>query len=59
VAELLSAERIKKDGIFQPGPVEKLVSKFKSGRTVTTKDDMALVGILSTQLVTDKLVHQA
>jgi len=59
VAELLSAERIKKDGIFQPGPVEKLVSKFKSGRNVTTKDDMALVGILSTQLVTDNLVHQA
>jgi asparagine synthase (glutamine-hydrolysing) len=59
VEELLSAERLKKDGIFRAGPVAKLVSKFKSGRTVTTKDDMALVGILSTQLVIDKFLHQA
>jgi len=54
VEELLSPDIVKKSGIFQPGPLSKLVSKFKSGRETTTKDDMALVGILSTQL----LVHQ-
>ena len=54
VEELLSPDIVKKSGIFQPGPLSKLVSKFKSGRETTTKDNMALVGILSTQL----LVHQ-
>jgi len=59
VEELLSPERLKKDGVFQPGAVAKLVSKLKSGRIVTTKDDMALVGILSTQLVIQRFLHQA
>ena len=54
VEELLSLDKLKKSNIFQPGPVGKLVSKFKSGRDTTTKDNMALVGILSTEL----LVHR-
>jgi asparagine synthase (glutamine-hydrolysing) len=57
VEELLSPETLKNDGIFQPDPVTKLLSKFKSGRAVATKDDMALVGILSTQLLIHKFLR--
>jgi asparagine synthase (glutamine-hydrolysing) len=55
----LSAEQITKDNIFDPGPVQKLVTKFKSANAVTTKDDMALVGILSTQLLLQKFQSYA
>jgi len=51
VDELLSTEAVKKYGVFEPQAVSKLVAKFKSHQKVTTRDDMALVGILSTQLV--------
>ena len=51
VDELLSPESVKKCGVFEPGPVSKLVAKFRSGRKLTTRDDMAVVGILSTQLL--------
>jgi asparagine synthase (glutamine-hydrolysing) len=59
VEELLSAGRLKQDGIFQPEPVARLVAKFKSGRATTTKDNMALVGILSTQLMVHKFLRAA
>ncbi len=52
--ELLAAAALKENGIFDPTAVTKLVEKFKAGRAVGIKDNMALVGILSTQL----LAHQ-
>ena len=58
VAELLSPDALKRNGLFQVGAVTKLVAKFKSGRTTSTKDDMALVGILSTQLLTHKFLDR-
>ena len=51
VGELLSPETLKKYAVFDPGSVSKLVAKFKSGHKVTTRDDMALVAVLSTQLL--------
>ena len=58
VDELMSPEALMRGGIFNPNPVAKLVSKFKSGRAgTTTKDNMALVGILSTQLVADRFLR--
>lgn len=57
VTELLSPERIRRDGVFSPEAVGILVNKFKSGRAIGTKDNMALVGILSTQLVLEKFVN--
>jgi len=57
VEELLSKERIEKDGIFQPEAVQKLVEKIRGGQTVGIKDNMALVGILSTQLVVDQFIR--
>jgi asparagine synthase (glutamine-hydrolysing) len=57
VEELLAPERVWQDGIFDAGAVEHLVRKVRSGRAIGVKDDMALVGILSTQLVVDRFVR--
>lgn len=54
VEELLSPEAIRKDGIFDAEAVRILVGKFHAGRASSVKDNMALVGILSTEL----LIHQ-
>jgi asparagine synthase (glutamine-hydrolysing) len=56
VEELLSPEQIRKDGIFHPSAVQKLVEKFRQGRAIGVKDNMALIGILSTQLVMDQFI---
>jgi asparagine synthase (glutamine-hydrolysing) len=52
--ELLSLDALKRSGIFDPSALALLVEKFKSGRPTSAKDNMALTGVLSTQL----LVHQ-
>jgi asparagine synthase (glutamine-hydrolysing) len=52
--ELLSPDCLRRSGLFDPEAVAKLLAKFRDGRAIGAKDDMALVGILSTQL----LVHQ-
>jgi asparagine synthase (glutamine-hydrolysing) len=51
VPELLSAPALKASGFFKTGPVEQLVRKIQGGSPVGETDDMALAGILSTQLV--------
>ena len=53
--EMLSYEKIKRDGIFNPQAVSALVTKFNCGRTTSTKDNMALVGILSTEILLERL----
>ena len=55
--ELLSPGRIARDGVFNPVTVQKLVAKFRDGRAIGIKDNMALVGVLSTQLVVDQFVR--
>jgi asparagine synthase (glutamine-hydrolysing) len=50
VRELLTPESIKEVGLFKHGPIEQLVRKIESGAGVGETDDMALAGILSTQL---------
>jgi asparagine synthase (glutamine-hydrolysing) len=42
--------------LFQSSAVGKLVDKFRQGRAIGIKDNMALVGILSTQLVCDQFI---
>jgi asparagine synthase (glutamine-hydrolysing) len=59
VEELLSRERIQRDGIFSPAAVISLVAKFKKGRVMGAKDNMALVGILSTQLLVQQFIASA
>lgn len=58
VEELLSPGRLARDGIFDAARVSRLVSKFRSGQAIGIKDNMALVGILSTQLTVDQFILQ-
>ena len=58
VADLLSPSRIGDTGLFDPAAVTALVEKCRSGRTISMKDNMALVGILSSELVVDAFVNR-
>jgi asparagine synthase (glutamine-hydrolysing) len=58
VEELLSPERIRQDGVFDPEAVRALVMKFKNGRASSTKDNMTLVSVLSTQILVDQFVYR-
>ncbi|SPE58848.1 Asparagine synthetase [Verrucomicrobia bacterium] len=51
VRQLLAPASLKELGLFKPGPVEQLVRKIDGGSPIGETDDMALAGILSTQLV--------
>jgi asparagine synthase (glutamine-hydrolysing) len=51
VEDLLSSATITKAGYFDAKSVEKLVRKCRGGGATGPRDDMALVGILSVQLV--------
>jgi asparagine synthase (glutamine-hydrolysing) len=51
VEEMLSPGAVRDCGLFKPAAVSQLVSKLKSGERVGETDDMALAGILSTQLL--------
>jgi len=56
VEDMLSSEQVRRHGVFNPQAVDALVAKFKSGRPCSTKDNMALVGVLSTQLVMEQFI---
>lgn len=57
VEELLSEGSITRYGVFDSQAVRALVTKFKSGRASAVKDNMALVGVLSTQLLLNQFCH--
>lgn len=58
VRELLSAPAIRVSGLFNPLAVEKLVAKIDQGQALGETDDMAVAGILSTQLVHQRFVRE-
>jgi asparagine synthase (glutamine-hydrolysing) len=58
VLELLSPAAVRKSGIFNPRAVTILVDKFRVGRATSTKDNMALIGVLSTQLLLHRFSNQ-
>ncbi len=51
VEELLSNDSIRSFDSFDPEKVNKLLEKFRAGTNISEMDNMALAGILSTQLV--------
>jgi asparagine synthase (glutamine-hydrolysing) len=57
VHESLSTERLTQDGLFNPAAVNSLVAKAKQGRIIGVRDNMAVVGILSTQLLVDRYIN--
>jgi len=56
VRELLSSERIRSTGLFKSEAVSSLVRKIDARSQIGETDDMALAGILSTQLVHHQFV---
>lgn len=58
VETLLSAEAIRAAGIFDPQSVARLVHKCRSGAHISEPEEMALVGIISTQLLHHLFVEQ-
>ncbi len=51
VREILSPAALRDSGLFNPQAVEKLVAKIDLGQPLGETDDMAVAGILSTQLL--------
>lgn len=56
--ELLSPATIRRDGVFNPQAIAALVAKFRSGRPTSAKDDMAFVGVLSTQILLERFMNR-
>ncbi len=56
VQDMLAPERIKRTGIFSPNRVAALVKKFRAGMPVGTRDKMALIGILSTEILVQEFI---
>jgi asparagine synthase (glutamine-hydrolysing) len=52
---LLCQRNLERSGLFHPGAVAKLVQKFESGAAIGIKDNMAMVGIVSTLLLQEEL----
>jgi asparagine synthase (glutamine-hydrolysing) len=59
VDALLAPDRIADDGVFDPRAVAALVEKARHGRIIGTKDNMSLVGVLSTQILIDRFLRES
>ncbi|NNK86018.1 MAG: asparagine synthase, partial [Desulfobacterales bacterium] len=59
VEELLSQNKIKKSGYFNPHKVLRLVKKCRQyeGQILSERENMALVGILSTQIIDHQFIQ--
>ena len=51
ITDFLSDKSIKSYGIFNPGKVKTFLTKLEQQNTISEMDQMALVGILSTQIL--------
>ena len=51
IVELLTKEKISQFGYFEPAKIEKLLDKVKRLPTISARDDMAVVAVVSTQLL--------
>jgi asparagine synthase (glutamine-hydrolysing) len=58
VEALLSPDAVRSSAIFNPDAVTKLVRKCRAGTRVSEGDDMALAGVLSTQLLHHQFVDR-
>jgi asparagine synthase (glutamine-hydrolysing) len=56
VEDLLSPSRLRETGIFNPAAVGQLVAKARAGNATGIKDNMGLVGVLSTELVNHRFI---
>ena len=51
VRDLLSAAELQKSGFFRPAAIAQLIKKITDGQPLGETDDMAVAGIISTQLL--------
>ena len=51
---VLSKESVDRHGIFDPTAVAAMVAKFEAGRANSARDDMAIMGVLSTQILLEQ-----
>ena len=58
VAQLFSEDSLRQSGIFSPGPAARLYQAVKQGRSLGETDEMALIGILSTELLNLQFVKE-
>jgi len=58
VHELLQPEAIRSSGLFNPAAVSQLAAKAEHSPTLGEADSMALVGVISTQLIHRQFVTQ-
>lgn len=56
--ELISEEKIKDFGIFNPNHVKRLIKKMELNKQVSEIDNMALTAILSTQILYDLFINR-
>ena len=59
VAEILSDDTLKSFGLFNPEKVKALISKIKTQNNMSEADQMAIAGILSTQLLYQMFIKNA
>jgi asparagine synthase (glutamine-hydrolysing) len=51
IEDILSEQHLKTFGFFNPEKVKLLIAKIKTGQNISETDQMAIAGILSTQLL--------
>jgi asparagine synthase (glutamine-hydrolysing) len=57
-SDLLSPEAVRRFGLFDPQAVSLLVDKFQKNRAIGVKDNMAMIGVLSTQLLVQQFIDR-
>ena len=58
VHDLLSPRALERDGVFRPEAAAALARKFRDGRAIGVRDNMAMVAILSTGLLLEQFIHR-
>jgi asparagine synthase (glutamine-hydrolysing) len=56
--DILSFDNVQNAGVFNARAVTALLAKFASGRPTSTKDNMAILGILSTQMAIEMFIRR-
>jgi asparagine synthase (glutamine-hydrolysing) len=57
VHDVLSARCIERHGLFDSKAVDGLARKFREGRAIGIRDNMAMVGVISTQLIAEQFTN--
>ncbi|MDH5766916.1 MAG: hypothetical protein OEZ38_12970, partial [Gammaproteobacteria bacterium] len=55
--DFLSEDQVRKNALFDPAKVTKLVNKAIAGRAQSVKDNMLFTNILSTQIWVEKFIQ--